>query len=74
MTKWTCNPKLDPKTCPINRWDFKLDTSMIMTTGTKKFNNFGYIAGSPTDNTIYVVFRGTDNARNWITNFNSLKT
>jgi len=47
---------------------------MIMTTGSVKMSNFGYIAGSPVDNTIYLVFRGTDNAANWMTNFNVLKT
>jgi len=36
--------------------------------------NFGYFAGSKKTNTLWLVFRGTDNIRNWFTNFNIVKS
>jgi len=47
---------------------------MIRTFGTDEFENFGYIAGSITDNMVYIVFRGTVNLSNWLTNLNIVKS
>lgn len=45
-------------------------TSVISDMGT---DTDGYIGYLPSDNSIYVVFRGSHSARNWITNLDAIK-